>query len=42
MDVWVKAVSEQGGFGSWCFDTVFDPSLARDVIAAHSRQPVSA
>ena len=42
MDVWVKAVNEQGGFGSWCFDTVFDPSLARDVIAAHSRQPVSA
>lgn len=31
-DVWIKAVNEQGGFGQWCFDVVFDPSKIRDVI----------
>jgi len=42
MDVWIKAVNEQGGFGSWCFDTVFDPSLVRDVISAHAGQSAPA
>jgi type III restriction enzyme len=42
MDTWIKAVNEQGGFGSWCFDTVFDPSQVRDVIGAHSKQSTSA
>lgn len=32
MDVWVNAVNDQGGFGHWAFDTVFDPSKTRDVI----------
>lgn len=41
MDTWIKAVNEQGGFGSWCFETVFDPSLARDAISAHAGQIAS-
>ena len=32
METWVKAVNEQGGFGQWVFDTVFEPSQTRDVI----------
>ncbi len=35
MDTWVKAVNDQGGFGKWCFDVVFDPAQTRDVIARH-------
>lgn len=34
-DVWVKAVNEQGGFGQWCFDVVFDPAQIRDAINRH-------
>lgn len=36
MDTWVKAVNEQGGFGQWCFDTVFEPAKTRDVVAVHA------
>ncbi|WP_018138831.1 MULTISPECIES: BPTD_3080 family restriction endonuclease [unclassified Thioalkalivibrio] len=32
---WVEAVNEQGGFGRWAFDTVFEPASARDVIERH-------
>lgn len=32
MDIWIKAVNTQGGFGHWVFSTVFDPSKTRDVI----------
>jgi len=32
METWVKAVNEQGGFGQWAFDTVFEPAQTRDVI----------
>lgn len=35
MDVWVKAVNEQGGFGQWCFDVVFDPAQIRDALNRH-------
>lgn len=42
MDTWIKAVNEQGGFGSWCFATVFDPSQVRDVFGAHSKQSAQA
>lgn len=35
MDTWVKAVNEQGGFGQWCFDVVFEPSITRDIILKH-------
>lgn len=35
MGAWVKAVNEQGGFGQWAFDTVFDPAKTRDVIESY-------
>ena len=35
METWVKAVNEQGGFGQWAFDTVFEPAQTRDVIERH-------
>jgi type III restriction enzyme len=35
MNTWVCAVNEQGGFGEWCFDVVFDPSMTRDAIHRH-------
>lgn len=35
MDVWVKAVNEQGGFGAWCFDVVFETAKTRDVLLKH-------
>lgn len=36
METWVKAVNEQGGFGQWAFDTVFEPSQTRDVIERYA------
>ena len=36
MNTWIMAVNEQGSFGDWCFDVVFDPSKTRDVIIKHS------
>jgi type III restriction enzyme len=33
---WVEALNEQGGFGRWCFDVVFEPAKMRDVILAHA------
>lgn len=35
MDTWVRAVNDQGGFGQWCFDVVFEPVLIRDAIRRH-------
>ena len=35
MKTWVKAVNEQGGFGQWCFDVVFDPARTRNVLQKH-------
>ncbi|WP_111414571.1 BPTD_3080 family restriction endonuclease [Billgrantia lactosivorans] len=35
METWVKAVNDQGGFGQWSYDTVFEPSQTRDVIEQH-------
>lgn len=32
MRTWAKAVNEQGGFGRWAFETVFDPAKTRDAI----------
>ncbi len=32
MQLWVRTVNEQGGFGDWCFDVVFEPGKIRDVI----------
>lgn len=36
MAVWIKTVNEQGGFGQWCFDVVFEPARTRDVILQHA------
>jgi type III restriction enzyme len=36
MQTWVQAVNEEGGFGQWCFDVVFEPAKIRDVVLAHS------
>lgn len=35
METWLAAVTDQGGFGQWAFDTVFDTSQTRDVIQRH-------
>ena len=35
MRTWVQAVNEQGGFGHWAFDVVFDPAKIRDVIGVY-------
>lgn len=37
MQTWVKAINEQGGFGQWCFDVVFDPAEIMDVISNHAQ-----
>ncbi|MDK2123696.1 BPTD_3080 family restriction endonuclease [Parachitinimonas caeni] len=37
MQTWVRAVNEQGGFGQWCFDVVFEPAKIRDCIALYAQ-----
>lgn len=37
MQTWVKTINEQGGFGQWCFDVVFDPAKIMDVISSHAQ-----
>jgi type III restriction enzyme len=32
MELWIQAINEQGGFGHWSFDVVYDPAKTRDVI----------
>ena len=32
MQTWVRAVSEQRGFGQWCFDVVFEPAEIKDAL----------
>lgn len=36
MQTWIQAVNEQGSFGQWCFEVVFDPAGIRDAIRHHS------
>lgn len=36
MDLWVKAVNEEGGFGNWVFETLFDPAGVRDLLERFS------
>ncbi|WP_367027457.1 hypothetical protein ABZN20_09395 [Methylococcus sp. ANG] len=36
MDIWIQAVNEQGGFGQWCFDVVFEPAKMRDTLLLHA------
>ncbi|MDD3529554.1 MAG: DEAD/DEAH box helicase family protein [Gallionellaceae bacterium] len=35
LDVWVKGVNSQGGFGIWCWDVAFEPAKVHDIIQAH-------
>jgi len=35
MQTWVQAVNEQGGFGQWCFDVVFEPTKIRDMVSTY-------
>jgi type III restriction enzyme len=37
LDAWVKGVNAKGGFGTWCWDVVFEPAQVRDRIEAHAR-----
>ncbi len=38
LDMWVKAVNQKGGFGTWCWDVVKEePSYMHDVIVAHAK-----
>lgn len=38
LDMWVKAVNQKGGFGTWCWDVVKEePSRMHDVIIEHSK-----
>lgn len=36
MQSWVKTMNEQGGFGQWSFDVVFDPAKIMDVVVRHA------
>ena len=36
--MWVKAVNQKGGFGTWCWDVVKEePSRMHDVILEHAK-----
>ncbi|MDE3041336.1 MAG: DEAD/DEAH box helicase family protein [Nitrospirota bacterium] len=37
LDEWVKAVNENGGFGSWCWDVAIEPAKIRDIVEKHSK-----
>ena len=38
LDMWVKAVNQKGGFGTWCWDVVKEePSRMHDVILEHAK-----
>jgi type III restriction enzyme len=37
MQTWVEAVNEQGAFGHWCFDVVFEPAKIRDTLLKHAK-----
>jgi len=35
MAIWTRTVNEQGSFGQWCFDVVFEPAKMWDVLAKY-------
>ena len=38
LDVWVKAMNQKGGFGTWCWDVVKEaPARMHDVILEHAK-----
>lgn len=36
LDEWIKAVNEDGRFGEWCWDVLFDPSEFDNIIVKHA------
>jgi len=38
LDEWIKAVNEDGRFGTWAWDVIFDPSEFDNVIFKHATQ----
>jgi len=36
LDEWIKAVNEDGNFGTWAWDVTFDPTAIKPIIAKHS------
>lgn len=36
MAIWISAVNEQGSFGEWCFEVVFEPAKIRDAMLRHA------
>ncbi|MCC6301919.1 MAG: DEAD/DEAH box helicase family protein [Gammaproteobacteria bacterium] len=36
LDVWVKGVNENGGFGLWCWDVAYEPAQIRDIVYNHA------
>lgn len=36
LDAWVAGVNQKGGFGTWCWGVVFEPSQIQDVLARHA------
>ncbi len=38
MDIWMRAVNEQGGFGQWSFAVVFEPARIRDAVRAQAER----
>jgi type III restriction enzyme len=37
LGAWVKGVNAKGGFGTWCWDVVFEPAQVLDRIGGHGR-----
>lgn len=36
MQEWVQAINEQGGFGQWAFDVVFEPARIKDTLLRYA------
>jgi type III restriction enzyme len=36
LDLWIRSVNEDGGFGKWSWDVSFDPSDLNEIIDKHS------
>lgn len=35
LDAWVREINSKGGFGTWCWDVIFEPAQIQDAIAKH-------
>jgi type III restriction enzyme len=36
LDLWIRAVNEDQGFGEWCWDVSFDPDDLTGILLKHS------